>query len=246
MFEYITNFLNKEKKHSNKFCYIYGSFAKTAPNFRSENSDIDILCSQNFDKYEIMYILKEKYPNLKDDVKIDMHYTYPDEAGIVYYPISYWQSEGVIPIVKNDNIKAIPRRGIKYLESVIRDPNKDILINYLNTANNIDIYNPLHFYHSTINHYGIDNFINVVDNSNLYLYEKQLLKEIINKKGILNEECNNCKNLELDKNNGKIISHEKTFDYFTFYRKCLGYNYFYSIWYGAYPAIYNIYFGKKN
>ena len=173
---------------NNKFCYVVGSFAHTAPNFRTPKSDIDVLSSVDFDNYEIEYLIKQKYPDIPSNTKIDIHYAKPDPSNKkVTHRICYWQEKKYISLINNPSITLHIILDDKDLPSVIRNPNVTELIKYLNDPASIEIklHTSIHIYRSIKRHYKKNNYISVVDKSNMDLANKNILKTFVNKPNIV-------------------------------------------------------------
>lgn len=177
MIEYIKSFF---LPNDYKFCYIVGSFAKTAPNFRTPDSDIDIVCSNGFDEFEIRYFIKQRFPYVPSDIHIDISKKCPDN-GIVTHTICYWQNENEYIMLRgNRNIRFVSVRNTIDLPSVVRDPNKTMLSSYLNHSKIIDIGSPIHFSRSVNKHYGFTEFNTVLNNSSLDITEKTVIRKLLN------------------------------------------------------------------
>ena len=95
------------------FCYIVGSFARTASKFRTPKSDNDILSSPNFDKYEIDCLLRRKYPDIPHNTKIDINY---------------------VLLINNPNITFDELHDEKDFTSVVRNSDATELLKYLNNT----------------------------------------------------------------------------------------------------------------
>ena len=233
--------VQKQKKYD-RFCYIYGSFAQTAPYFRTTTSDIDVICSFDIDQYEVRAYLREKYPDIPANVVLDIKYQIPDSDGTVYYPINYWQQEKYISLVDNRNIKFLAERHGINISSVVRNPDKSQLQDFFRNTDHLDIKPLYHFIKSVRTHYGMENFRKVLDESSLFFYEKQIFNELFEINNDLSPECGGrSANIMINRKTDQIISDGTAYNYFTFFQKCLGHGYIYSTWYAAFPT-----FFKKN
>ena len=245
MLGYIFSFLKKEKNEnsgSDKFCYIVGSFASTAPNLRTPISDIDIICSKHVDEFEIRYHLKKKFPNIPSDIPLDIKYLTPTN-GVISYQICYWQEPKCIPIIDNSNIKPVGIHGEINLPALVRNPKKKDLISYLNNSKQIEITHPIHFENSVKNHYNAKEFVDVLNTSNLDYEEKNIIKKLLDASTIgQNKYKNNYVNITLDRENKSISDCNRNFTYFNFYRNFLGYNCLYSAYY-SFPVFKKIEMG---
>ena len=162
-----------------EFCYIVGSFAITAPNLRTPNSDIDVICSMEMNETEIRYLIKQKFPNLPHDIPIDIAYKQP-ENGIIERKICYWQNKNdYITLKYNKHIHLKMIHHPINLPSVCRNPNKTELFSYLDESKIIDMYNPYHCYKSIKNHYGLEEFNNVLNGSCLDTEVKNIIKDLL-------------------------------------------------------------------
>jgi len=229
--EYVLSFFKRKRSTNNKFCYIIGSFANTAPNLRTPQSDIDIICSTNIDEFEIRYFLKKEYPNIPPDIKLDIHYSTPVN-NTVEYNICYWQNSAYLPLISNNSIHMVPVRGNIDLPSVLRNEKNNDLPEYFNKVKKIEISHPIHFANSIKNHYGIDKFINTLNSSSLGYQEKNLLKNLLQINKISSSvHDDNYTHISIDKETNQIISKNKTIDYYNFYRNYMGYGRIYSFLY---------------
>lgn len=229
MFSYIFSFLSNERNDNNKpnkFCYIIGSFASTAPNLRTPKSDVDILCSTNIDEFQIRHYLKQKYPNLPANIPLDIKYV-KAENGSADYPICYWQNPKYIPIIDNQNIKPRGVPGIIDLPSVARNPDKNELVRYLNQCKQIDLTHPIHFANSVRNHYGENDFLRALNHTNLGYQEKHILA------GLSNNNLSGHKFFSINRENNLVTGSVGTHNYFDFFKNVLGYNYFYASFYSS-------------
>lgn len=184
-FKKIFDRLKSKSNRPIRYCCIIGSFAQTAPNLRTPESDIDIICTADFDEFEIRCLLKKKFPNLPNDIPIDRHNLEFDRddnlwTGQVYHHICYWQEYHHIPLIDCPEVELIPYRTPKDIISVARDPCKDELLKYLNETTYYEMESAQHFYHSVRKHYGLSDFKSKIDASNLDWSDKNILKTILN------------------------------------------------------------------
>lgn len=224
MLEYLKSILFPPKQE--KFCYIIGSFAVTAPILRTPESDIDIVCSENMDEFEIRYYLKKLYPSIDNKIKLDVHYVKPDRR-IVKYDICYWQEPKSIPLINNKRIILEAIKDGKDMPSLIRDPNKEPLIKYLKTEPILDIGSASRFNKSTKKNCDIDIF-NKIIKSQLPIEEQNILHAILDTDGkICSKHLDSYSNIKIDKKNQLVHGKNHSYTYFNFYRQCLGYNIFF-------------------
>lgn len=177
MFSYIRSFF---LPNDNKFCYVVGSFAVTAPNLRTSESDIDIVCSEKMSQCEIRHYLHNKYPHLPNDIPIDVHFGIP-ENGVVKYKICYWQhSNDHIMLRGCRGVRLLGVRDLPDLPSVVRDPNKEALFTYLNDYDDINVGHPVHLKKSINKHYGMDDFNDALMRSKLSHDDKSKIMGLLN------------------------------------------------------------------
>jgi len=226
MLTYFKSYFQKEENGPKNFCYIVGSFASTAPKLRTPKSDIDVICSTDVDENEIRYHLKKRYPNIPPTIPIDIKYVTPTSENVINYQVCYWQDAKYLPLIENSNIRLNSVRKEKTLPCVVRNPNKQELSTYLNTAKKIDVSHPLHYTNSIKNHYGEFNFHSTVNSSNLGYQEKNMLKNLLGANGSVNEN-----HIIIDIENNLVVGKEKKWNYFNFNRNILGYNFAYSAFY---------------
>lgn len=197
-----------------KFCYIVGSFATTAPVRRTANSNIDIICSENVDESNIRHHLKIKYPNLPNDVPLTIHRK-KSVDGIVQYGICYWQKGMRIKLFSNQQIILLATHDPIDLPSVIRDPCKENLVEYLNSAKQLVINCPKKFYDSVNYHYCKTEFSKIILDAKLDDEEILILKYLSIKI------CDDFESIIIDTEQKLIIDGDKSYNYDEFIAKYL-------------------------
>jgi hypothetical protein len=180
------------------------------------------------DEFEIRHYLKKKYPDLPINISLDIHYSKP-QNNIINYDICYWQENIYISLIENKKIIPIAFKSKPDLPSTTRDPDKTILLKHLNTTKKLDITNPTHFLNSVTKHYGIDNFVNTINNSNLRFSEKNILKSLLVKNK--NNQKKTFDKILIDTENKYVMSQNNKYTYFDFFNKYLEYNYIFSWFY---------------
>ncbi len=120
--------------------FIVGLFAETAPNLRTPNSDIDVICSDNLNEKQIRNLIQAKFPNIPTDIKLDLIQSKPIN-GIIYFPYCYWQNDSYLTLLNNCDIQISSKIYGKTLTCMIRNPNKNDLHYYLNNNNTFEIIN---------------------------------------------------------------------------------------------------------
>jgi len=227
--EFILSLFKQNK--SNKFCYIIGSFAITAPILRTPNSDVDIVCSNDMDEFEVRYYLNKKYPNLASNIKLDIQYIKPVDGKIIF-GICYWQksiNKYSIELIRNNNFKLCPYINEIDLATIVRHPNKSKVKEYIESNNNIKITNNNHCHKSIKNHYGICDFKNTINNSNLNYQEKNIIKNLLIYPN--DYSTNKLDRVSINKQKQIINVNNSTYTFYRFYRIKMKYNLIQSIYY---------------
>lgn len=213
-----------------KFCFIRGSFAETAPLLRLPDSDIDIVCSENFSEEEIKRLLKQKYPQLPVNVKLDIKRRTP-KNNTIYFKHSYWSTGPYIEL-SNSRLWGVNVKNIALpmdFLNCLRDPNKQCFKSYIRMTNKINISpvtskgaTPEGYINSIERHYGTKTYEDAIKD----IPEEKLLRALYKKRWVLNKQCqNDYKKIVLmpqfkvvignNNNNNNHVTYEQ------FYQKCL-------------------------
>jgi hypothetical protein len=215
-----------------RFCFIRGSFAETAPQLRRPDSDIDIICSENFTEQEIRLLLKQKYPDLPSDVKLDISHKTP-KNGVINFKHSYWSPGPYIELTNGSGpgnlfhkvkVKNIPL-PMDFINT-LRDPNKQCFKSYLLMTPKIDITPtrptirvlPDSYMNAINRHYGLHHYVNAITG----LPEERILKQLYRRNWQINKKCSeDFKKIILMPQFQLVLgsSHQLSYDHFL--QKCL-------------------------
>lgn len=201
-----------------KFCFIFGSFATTAPNLRSPESDIDVV-SKNMDECEVRSLLQKKYPILSPKTKIDMISATLKQNEIQHVQC-YWQNIKPIKLYSHGNTEYTFEEGERNFVCCARDPQKQSMIDYLKSPL-IDLTKRKNVIHVINKHYGTQNFADVLADSPTE--ETQIIKELHESKWILSGECEKIfkKKLVIDTGHKNVVGSDFGMPYNSFLSKCI-------------------------
>jgi hypothetical protein len=148
---------------SANFCFIVGSFARTAPHLRDASSDVDIIANNVMSEDEIKILLFSKYPHLgKLQVPLDISFRHPVNNSITYR-IAYWQKPDFISLIPETKVTldfVITERNVP---NCLRDPNKEEFAKYVRTNTSLDFYK-LKGLWKAVRHYGYQNMYAALEN----------------------------------------------------------------------------------
>jgi hypothetical protein len=201
-----------------KFCYIFGSFAQTAPKLRSPDSDIYVVC-KNMDICEVRGLVRRKYPDLGTNIKISMTPAQVQDNKIQTIQC-YWQNIKPLKLYDIGNTEYTFETGEKNFACCVRDPDKQKLIHYLGSPS-IDLTKRKNLSHVIARHYGVKNFMDVL--SLLPRDEHHLFKKLHESGWEMTEQCSEMfrSKFIIDTINNHISGSDHTIQYSDFLSRCI-------------------------